>query len=73
MHELHRLLAGELMKDFQRFEIKPARRKKSPRRVEEVEIKWTIFKENDAYVADSGTGVRVWADEREKLALWIQG
>jgi len=61
------------MKKFQKFTGRTARRTKPPRRVAPLRVSWKIREADGSFVADSGTGVRVWADEREKLARWLQG
>lgn len=32
---------------------------------------WQIYERDGAFVADSGTGVIVWADSVEKLQAWV--
>lgn len=61
----------EIMKGNQKFGSNVARRAKPPRNVSKAKVIWTIHEERGAFVADSGTGVRVWADEVSKLQEWI--
>lgn len=62
------------MKKIRESKLNAAWPKDPPRRSAAQEPRWQITEVDEGvFVADSGTGIRVFSDEREKLARWLQG
>lgn len=62
------------MKKIRESKLNAARPKDPPRQSAAQKPRWQITEVDEGvFVADSGTGIRFFSDEREKLARWLQG